>query len=233
MQIKLKSALFAVLMIFAVVALSSCDKSMDEPMATIQKTKEDSKPSSEVASSLRSESYFWVDQEYRNRVSTAFNSACGSYSNLEYYPMQIGFYAAFNATYNTSYIYVDLPTLNDLCNQSQGYQDMTLYKGYEDTPQKRREFKEDVYEFISRRGRPVVVLAETNPWGSGGETVNILTVWAVNSTYVKVSKISEENNLNNLVTLTYDQLFDKGIVAASNHGNTSNVVNTAYMYRRI
>ena len=118
-------------------------------------------------------------------------------------------------------------TLELLCGQ---YDWGSYFKRYSSVDEAYFQF--DIHRFIKNREYPVVVYAATTKWGSGQIKDNILTVWAVSDDEVKVTKVSEAATPlfgdNNIIILTWEELFDKAIETSSN--NTANV---AFMHSGI
>ena len=215
-------------MVFAVVAFSSCDKSMDEPMVpvvTSEQQIDNSMVTTRTDQLTDSRSWSSVSNTIKNRYYNAYQHASRySYTNVENNPIPVGFYAAFNATHNESYGFL-VGNLQTLCGQ---YSSRAKFKSYWNTPDEFSDFKTHIKSFVSNKSRPVVLYAKSLPWTNLGIEDNALTVWAVSDNYVRVTKISDQPNqtfgYNNIIELSWGDLFNKAIQIS-----TTGVANVAFM----
>ena len=230
---KTKFALLAVLISFAVVTLlSSCDKSMDEPLMPVVASEQqidNSMVTTRTDQLMDSRSWSSVSNTIKNRYYNAYQHASRySYTNVENNPVPVGFYAAFNAIYNEEYGFL-VGDLQDLCGM---YTSRTKFKSYYDSPDEFSDFKAHIRSFVTNKARPVVIYAKSQPWTNLGIEYNALTVWAVSDGYVRVTKISDRPNqtfgYNNIIELSWQQLFNKAIEISA-----VDVANVAFMDSRI
>lgn len=75
---------------------------------------------------------------------------------------------------------------------------------------------------------PVIVYADSQNWGNANIRHNILTVWAVSNTHVRVTKVSNlpsgDFNYNQIISLTWEEFFQKAITISNN-----SVANVAFV----
>ena len=211
---KIKKLVYSLaVMVFVVVALSSCDKSMDEPVVPQQN--EQLTQAAPETETLRVTARGWssVKDLYKNRYRSAYNKAVGtSFNNVKKYFISIGFFTAINAVEGTSFKDLGVYELKDLVQYNSSYAwfgDQSKL-GYSDE----RIFKRDIKRFVSNKQKPVVVYAETDAWYSNNnKDKNILIVWEVSDSGVKVTKISNTPassfSNNSLIELSWSDLLQK------------------------
>ena len=226
----LKIALFAVLMVVVGVGFSSCDKNDLEPVPTTSEQQIDVPMGmTRISEATNSRSWSSVSNTIKNRYYNAYQHASRySYANVENNPIPVGFYAAFNATYNEEYGFL-IGDLQGLCGM---YTSRTKFKSYYDLPDEASDFKAHIRSFVTNKARPVVIYAKSQPWTNLEIEHNALTVWAVSDGYVRVTKISDRPNqtfgYNNIIELSWQQLFNKAIEISE-----TSVANVAFMDSRI
>ena len=236
---KIKKVIFGLfLAMFAVVALSSCNKDNDDKtLASTPETEQmELLASARSNTVLRANGWSEVSRYIQNSYYEAYFNAAGGHPSfmnqrqVQYAPNAIGFYAALNATYSKDWVNQGEETLKTLCEVNSGYAHFGNASSMAYTSSDKRYFILDVKNFVSQKAKPVVIYAATNPWGPKRLKGNILTVWKVSDTKVVVTRMSDIPNRNfsrnYLIELTWDELFQKGLDISS---NSPKVVNVAYI----
>lgn len=239
-MVKFKTlAMMLAIVCITVVGLSSCDKSLNEPMA--QTELRNNSPALVESSTTQTYSpnrwigWGYVDQSIRDDYYRAYGEASQDFNSwgIEHRYLPVAFYAAFNATHGYSESYgEENQMLNELCNDnSWGSQFGHGGVAYPNSNQGFADFKRDILNCIHNKGVPVVIYAKLNtPWpGSQGRLHNALTVWSASGTHVGVTKVSDIPgqifSLN--IVLDWQDLFRKAINASGQEN--SPVANVAFM----
>ena len=221
------------MMICLATSFSSCKKDVnpqtsDDGLEYSEMSQNNSDGNSEYSNfdsiaPTNTRAWYSVSNSIKNNYYSAYYAACNnSYTNVLNNPVHVGFYTGLKATYYylTVYYSTTLNTLYDLYYDNQGY---TYYKGYSNTTTDFNDFKNHITYFVTNKSKPVVVLASTQ-----NLTTDILIVWAVSSTGVRVTRISDTPATlfgdNYIIELSWSSFFNKAI-SASNYG----IANVAYM----
>lgn len=212
-----------------VVGLSSCDKSLNEPMASPQKMEssfEDTSPS--VVETRSASNWYVVEKKYRDRYRSSYNKASSnSYENVKKYFISVGFFTAINAVNGFSLKDLGVYSLDALATYNPDYSWFGNIDNLGYLTEK--SFKKDILAFVKEYKRPVVVLADTNvKWLDEPHTnMNILIVWEVSDSGVKITRISDipsSSFKNNLIfELTWSDFFTK-----AKNATGSGIANVAY-----
>lgn len=209
-------------------AFTSCDK-QEEIFEAPQVTNPITEVKEPQMTELRATGN-WIESldSYKENYYSAYRNASNRRNgNVEKYPMTVGFFSIVNAVFSTSFHQEENFKLNELCdyNPNYGWFGIDGTRGYTDEA----TFQSQIYRFIEKYNRPVAIYATTQPWTKKQITDNILIVWDVSKSHVKVTKISEppskKFNNNNIIQLTWNDLFSKAIDASS---VTPKVANVAY-----
>ena len=225
-------ATLVAIVFIACISFTSCDSDLNSPILIDQEQNAAKVivEENDIERTTRASTWYSVSNDIKNRYYNSYRYACNfntSPNNVQNAPLAIGFYAALNARHNLDYANQGNSTLELLCGQ---YDWGSYFKRYSSVDEAYFQF--DIHRFIKNREYPVVVYAATTKWGSGQIKDNILTVWAVSDDEVKVTKVSEAATPlfgdNNIIILTWEELFDKAIEISSN--NTANV---AFMHSGI
>lgn len=93
-------------------------------------------------------------------------------------------------------------TLAALCQTYGG----AYFSSYENNANGLSNFKNNIKNFVVATQNPVIVYADSQNWGNANIRHNILTVWAVSNTHVRVTKVSNipsgDFNYNQIISLT-------------------------------
>jgi len=224
---KIFFSMIAMIMMVAVGSVfTSCTNDDDDFRVPAQETQLDQALDQDsVAPMTRAMNVTWyrVTNTIKNRYYSGFNSATNNTpSNAYNNPVHVGFYSAYNATYNASNSYSStLNNLYDLYSLNSSY---TYYKGYPSSNNTSlTDFTNHIYDFLRYKHKPVVVLASTQ-----NITSDILIVWAASTSGVRVTRISDgaqsDFGNNNIIELTWQSFYNKAIAASG-----SSIANVAYM----
>lgn len=217
------SMIAMIMMVTVGSVFTSCSNDDDDFRVPAQETQLDQALDQDsMAPMTRGMNVTWysVSSTIKNRYYSSYQYASNwSSTNVANHPVAVGFYTALNATHNLNYLYTS-GDLSSLCSQ---YPSLSKYVGYQDTNDDFNTFKTHITSFVTNKARPVAIYASTQTWSN-----NVLIVWAVSSTGVRVTRISDSPSTNfgnnNIIELTWQNLFDKAIDASS-----VSVANVAYM----